>query len=536
MSNGLEGIILLVGIIFIVCIIFNKISNKIGVPVLLVFIVLGMLSGSDGILKIDFSDVNYANELCSTALIFIMFYGGFGTNWKSARPVAAPSIFLSTVGVLITALLTGAFCHYILKISWVEGMLIGSVISSTDAASMFSILRSRSLNLKHNLASMLEVESGSNDPMSYMLTVIFLSLLSGEQGNNYLVMVIKQVGFGIFFGVAIAYLSFWVFKRIKFESIGLQEIFVIAIALLGYALPSKFGGNGYLSVYIMGIILGNNDIPLKVEMVHFFDGITWIMQILLFFVIGLLSFPSQLPSVLFVSLAIALFLTFVARPLAVFGVLSWFKLPFKRQLLVAWAGLRGAASIVFAMMAVVSNASMNTDIFHIVFCVALISVALQGTLLPTLAKKLDLVDNSDSVLKTFNDYQEEKVINLIDFHVTGDHKWIGKPLKEIELPNNLLVVMIKRESNTIIPNGDTQIEADDVLVMNSSAYIDNTDIPLYELCINTDHPWVEQTLQNIDLPEHTLIIMIKRNNDFIVPKGDTILYAGDKIITNREIF
>ena len=266
--------ILVCALILIACIISNKFSNKIGVPVLALFIILGMLMGSDGIFGIEFSDFHLAEQVCSVGLIFIMFYGGFGTNWKIAKPVAVQSVLLSTLGVVITSVLAGLFCHLVLKTSLLEGLLIGSVIGSTDAASVFSILRSKKLNLKHNLASLLEIESGSNDPTAYMMTMIFLSLMSAQKTGAFVWMILAQIGFGLLFGFGVAILSVWVLKRLNFENSGIQAIFVVAIALAAYALPSVLGGNGYLSVYITGIVLGNSRIRQKVELVHFFDGLT----------------------------------------------------------------------------------------------------------------------------------------------------------------------------------------------------------------------------------------------------------------------
>ena len=281
-------VLLLCGIVFIVCILSNKLSTKIGVPALLLFILLGMLCGSDGLFKIQFSDYHITDQICSVALIFIMFYGGFGTNWKVARPVAPQAILLSSLGVVITAALTGLFCHYVLRMPLLEGLLIGAVISSTDAASVFSILRSKKLNLKHGLASMLEIESGSNDPTAYMLTVILLALMTPGGDTPYAYLIFAQVAYGLIFGFGLAFAAVFVLKRIRLGNSALHMIFMVGIALVAYALPTLIGGNGYLSVYITGIVLGNSKIRHKVELAHFFDGFTWIMQIALIFNIGLL--------------------------------------------------------------------------------------------------------------------------------------------------------------------------------------------------------------------------------------------------------
>lgn len=406
--------ILLVAAVILLCLSLNKMSNKLGIPMLLAYILLGMMFGTDGILKIPFDNFTIAEQICTVSLIFIMFYGGFGTNWKQAKPVAGKAVLLSTVGVILTAVTTGAFCHFILKMDFWESMLIGSVISSTDAASVFSILRSRRLNLKNNTASMLEVESGSNDPCSYMLTVIILTIMSGElSGFSLVVMIFSQITFGILVGVVVALAAAFILKKVNFATDGFDTIFVFSMALVSYAGASMINGNGYLAAYIAGIILGNTPLHHKKSLVHFFDGITGLMQMLIFFLLGLLAYPSQLPKILPIALAIAVFLTFVARPVSVFAILMPFRCPVKQQLLVSWAGLRGAASIVFAIMATVSPAYTKNDLFHIVIFIVLFSISIQGTLLGLVAKKLDMIDENGNVMKTFSDYSDEMPVEFV---------------------------------------------------------------------------------------------------------------------------
>lgn len=527
-------VLLLCGIVFIVCILSNKLSTKIGVPALLLFILLGMLCGSDGLFKIQFSDYHITDQICSVALIFIMFYGGFGTNWKVARPVAPQAILLSSLGVVITAALTGLFCHYVLRMTLLEGLLIGAVISSTDAASVFSILRSKKLNLKHGLASMLEIESGSNDPTAYMLTVIILALMTPGGDTPYAYLIFAQVAYGLLFGFGLAFAAVFVLKRVRLGNSALHMIFMVGIALVAYALPTLIGGNGYLSVYITGIVLGNSKIRHKVELAHFFDGFTWIMQIALFFIIGLLSFPSQIPQILLPAIAIALFMTFISRPIAVFSILTPFRTPLKQQTLVAWSGLRGAASIVFAIYAVVSNAYTSNDIFHIVFCVALLSVAIQGTLLPLLARRLGLVDDSDTVLKTFTDYQSLSQMQLIDIPIVEGHPWTGHKIKDLGLPGGILIIMIRRRGKSLIPKGDTTIKADDVLVLSATPFAGEDDYVLSEEYITKKHHWYFQPVKNIKLPDGSFVLMIKRDNYELVPSKDTVVLSGDTLVISDE--
>ncbi|MDU2753714.1 MAG: potassium/proton antiporter [Clostridium sp.] len=456
------------GLVLLICITSSKMLYKFGVPMLLIFIVLGMLFGSDGIVGIYFDNYDLTSTLCSIALVFIMFYGGFGTNWKMAKPVAKQSILMSTFGVIITSLLTGVFCYFILNTSLLEGLLIGSIVGSTDAASVFTILRSQKLNLKSEIASLLEVESGSNDPIAYMMTLSIVMIMSSGLSWSIVPMILKQIIFGILLGAVLAKATVFIIRRANFELEGFYSIFIIAIAILAYALSEFIGGNGYLSVYIAGIILGNSKIPHKKSLVAFFDGISWIMQIMLFFMLGLLSFPSRLPQVIGVSILISIFMIFIARPIATHVILRGFKTPIKEQILISWVGLRGAASIVFAIFAITSGVPIENDIFHIIFFIALISVSVQGTLLPKVAQKLDLVDNETTVLKTFNDYQEEKSTMLLEYNVSKSSKWMNKTIMDAEIPDDILIVMIKRNGQVIVPKGSTEILEKDILVLSGN--------------------------------------------------------------------
>ena len=456
------------GLVLLICITSSKMLYKFGVPMLLIFIVLGMLFGSDGIVGIYFDNYDLTSKLCSIALVFIMFYGGFGTNWKMAKPVAKQSILMSTFGVIITSLLTGVFCYFILNTSLLEGLLIGSIVGSTDAASVFTILRSQKLNLKSEIASLLEVESGSNDPIAYMMTLSIVMIMSSGLSWSIVPMILKQIIFGILLGAVLAKATVFIIRRANFELEGFYSIFIIAIAILAYALSEFIGGNGYLSVYIAGIILGNSKIPHKKSLVVFFDGISWIMQIMLFFMLGLLSFPSRLPHVIGVSIIISIFMIFIARPIATHLILRGFNTPIKEQILISWVGLRGAASIVFAIFAITSGVPIENDIFHIIFFIALISVSVQGTLLPKVAQKLDLVDNDTTVLKTFNDYQEDKSTMLLEYNVSRSSKWMNKTIMDAEIPDDILIVMIKRNGQVIVPKGSTEILEKDILVLSGN--------------------------------------------------------------------
>lgn len=267
-----EGLIL-ISIILFVCIIFQRLTGKVGVPGLFIFIVIGMLFGSDGIFKIEFNNYNFAYYFSSIALIFIMFYGGVGTKWSKAKPIAAKAIVLSSLGTILTALFIGIFCYLVLQIAILESLLIGSVICSTDAASVFSILRSKKMNLKYSTASLIEVESGSNDPFSYMLTTIILTIMNGGSGSflSIIWMLLLQIVVGVAFGFLLAFIAKFILSRVNFKENGFDLPFIVAIMIMAYALPTLLKGNGYLAVYICGIVIGNSKVSSKKNMFNFFD-------------------------------------------------------------------------------------------------------------------------------------------------------------------------------------------------------------------------------------------------------------------------
>lgn len=526
--------LLVSSIIIFVCVLSNRVSRKLGVPTLLAFILLGMCFGSDGIFKIHFDNFYFAEQICTVALIFIMFYGGAGTRIQEAKSVAVKSVILSSLGTVLTAFLVGVFCHFVLDIDLFESFLIGSVISSTDAASVFAVLRSKKLNLKHKTASILELESGSNDPFSYMLTLIFLTLMGGSvSGGKITYMIFAQIVYGVLIGVALAYFALWFFRHYKFKTEGMDSIFVVAVALMSYALPTLIGGNGYLSAYICGIILGNHEIKNKRTIIHFFDGITGLMQMLLFFLLGLLSFPSQLPEIALTAIVIALFLTFVARPLVVGLILTPFKCQLNQQVLVAWSGLRGAASIVFAIMTVVNPAVMDNDIFHIVFFIVLFSILIQGTFIPIIAKKLDMIDEKGDVMKTFTDYSYELPVSFVEFEVAKGHLWADKTVQELNLPKNLIVVLILRGEDKIIPKGATYILANDKVVLCGREANSIDGVSLSEIEITKKHELCGSVVKSIS-KENEILVMIKRGKNLVIPDGNTKILENDILIINKN--
>lgn len=522
----METSLILCAVVIITCILTNKLTNRIGVPAVLVFMAIGMVFGSEGIFKIPFDNFGIAEKICSTALVFIMFYGGFGTSLKAAKPVLKQSICMSTLGVVLTSILTGVFCHYVLHMTLKEGMLLGAVVGSTDAASVFSILRSKQLNLKDGTASILEVESGSNDPVAYMMTMIILSWMS-LSNQNIVWMLIKQIGVGFLFGIGVGVLAVWSLKHIEFEIEGMDTILMIALVLFAYAGSVLLGGNGYLSVYLQGIIIGNQKFDYKVVLIHFFDGINHLAQILIFFLLGLLVFPSQLLGIAGSAILVFVGLTFIARPIATFLLLLPFHAGFKQKTLIAFSGLRGAASIVFAIMVTVSPVYTKSDVFNIVFCVALISVTFQGLLLPVVAERLDMVDDGQNVMKTFSDYQEEQQIQLIQMKMEKDHKYVGKKISELRI-KNMLIVLIKRGDEDIIPRAEVKIKEGDILVLSAQSYEGDIDMVLREETVEEGDGRIGCQIKDLPKMEEQMIALIRREDgSTVIPKGETVIQKGD---------
>lgn len=528
----LTTFLIMVSIIIFACVVFNRISSKLGVPMLLAFLLLGMIFGSDGFVKIEFNDFIFAEQICTVALIFIMFYGGFGTKWSKAKPVAIKAIALSSFGTVLTAVFVGLFCNSILKIDILESFLIGAVISSTDAASVFSILRSNHLNLKNNTASILELESGSNDPFAYMLTVIVLSLMGGNVSTlDFSILLFQQIFFGLTFGVIVAFIAKFFIDHFNFTVDGFDVIFIVGIALTSYSVATFLNGNGYLSVYITGLLLGNQRLKNKQSLVHFFDAITGFMQILLFFLLGLLSFPSHLLSVALPAISIFIFLTFIARPLVVFLILKPFKSSLNQILLISWSGMRGAASIVFAIMTVTSSEITDNDIFHIVFFVVLLSILVQGSFIPFIAKFLKMKDDESDVMKTFNDYIEESDVESMEFVLPSTHNWNNKAIKEIIFPPESVLVLVVRNGEKLLPNGNLILNANDILVLVGKAIDRNTDINLYEKTIKNNDYWIDKSISEIKVSKK-LIVVIKRNGNIIIPTGNTEIKLDDIVVIN----
>ncbi|MBO6081532.1 MAG: potassium/proton antiporter [Bacteroidales bacterium] len=524
--------LILIVVVILTCIWLNNISARIGVPTLLAFILLGIVFGNVGAIPVYLDNHSFAKDVCSVALLFIMFYGGFGTRWEAVKPIMRESVLLASLGVVVTAGLTGLFCHFALRWGWGESFLLGAVISSTDAASVFSILRGKKLGLKNNTAPMLEMESGSNDPASYMLTAIMISVVNGTaSGWSLAWMVVAQLVFGAGLGWGIAKLASRALQRMRFSTDGFDTLFIFATAIAAYAVPDVLGGNGYLSAYIVGMMLGNEEFRGKKSLVGFFDGVTGLMQVLIFFLLGLLARPAMLHKAILPALAISAFLLLVARPVAVFSILTPFrKYGIRQQWLVSFVGLRGAASIVFAIMAFTGVGNLHYDLFSIVFCIVLISISLQGSLIPWVAGRLDMLDSGENVMKTFNDYSENTEMQFGSVEIASGSAWEGKRVMELGLPKNVLLALVLRNGVRLIPRGDTELQGGDRVIMVTKAYGDNSTY-LIEKTVKAHSPSVGHPVS--EYAGEGLILLVRRGDEEIIPSGETVLREGDGLVILR---
>ncbi len=523
-------IVLGVSMVILLCVISQKFSYKLGVPALIFFMFVGMLFGTDGLMKIEYEDFSSAETICSIALIFIMFEGGFNTSWKSARKIIGKAVALSTVGVLLTAIITTACLHFFLHLSLAEAFLVSSVLASTDAASVFSILKSNNLDLKENTSPILEVESGSNDPMAYLLTVTAIGIMKTGQAGNVVVSIIIQLLVGFLAGNLFAKLAKYILSLKNIVADGLDTIFIVSMTMLCYAVTDMLRGNAYLSVYLLGLYLGNTHINAKRAIIAFFSDLTSLLQMLIFFIIGLLSTPSGIPASIPMAVGVILILTFVSRPLMSVILLMPMKCSFRQCMLISWAGLRGASSIVFAITAVSSGIHLSMDLFHVVFLVSLFSIAIQGALLPVVSKKLDMIDEQPNVFKTFNDYDLEVDFQFTKLHIGKDSAWAGKKIKEIKMPFGSQAVMIKRDGKSIAARGRNVIMEGDDLIMNIPAYTPSDKERVTEITIGKESEWANKKVEELGIPENQLIIQLQRDDQKIIPNGDTLIKPDDVLL------
>ena len=472
-----ENILLVGAILLFLSVLVGKTGAKFGVPALLLFLGVGMLAGSDGF-GICFDSPQIAQFIGTVALCIILFSGGMDTHYREIKPILAPGVTLATLGVLMTTIITGLFIYSLsdllpgnFQLGLLESMLLAAVMSSTDSASVFSILRSKGISLKERLRPTLELESGSNDPMAYMLTILLIQVI--EIGvidwPHSIVLLFMQLSIGAAVGFALGYAIVWIINRINVPNESLYPVLLFSCVFFVFAFTNLLQGNGYLAVYIAGLVVGNRKLVHKRSLTTFFDGFTWLFQIVMFLTLGLLVNPSELPAVAGVGLLVAIFMIVVSRPISVFACL----LPFRRfttraRVYISWVGLRGAVPIIFAtyplMSAEIPNARM---IFNIVFFVTIVSLLVQGTTVSAMARWLGLVGKSEEK-EIFNVALPDEIKSAMsEIELTDEALSGGNKLMNLSLPDNTLVVMVKRGEQYFVPTGHTHLQSGDRLLVIS---------------------------------------------------------------------
>lgn len=457
--------------LLLISVLVSKISDRFGVPALLLFLVLGMLAGSDGPGGIYFDDSALAQSIGVIALILILFSGGLSTEWSQVRPVVKEGLLLATFGVFITALAVGLFASLILGLSLLEGLLLGSIVSSTDAAAVFSVLRSKGINLKGKLKPLLELESGSNDPMAIFLAVGLIQLLTQPNLSplSLVWLFIQQMVVGAILGYVLGRAMLILTNRIKLGYEGLYPVLTLSLVFLTFGLTDALNGSGFLAVYLAGIVLGNHDFIHKRSLLRFHDGLAWIMQIIMFLTLGLLVFPSHLVPIIGAGLLVAGFLMFVARPLSVFISLLPSALNWREKTFVSWVGLRGAAPIILATFPLLAGIQQAELIFNVVFFVVLTSVLLQGTSLPLVARwlRVDAPALPRRVYPIEYTPMDGLKSELKELPVPAGSNVVGKAIVELGLPADFLVILIARDNDFMVPSGGTVLQAGDTLLVLS---------------------------------------------------------------------
>ncbi len=469
----IDSVILVTGLFLLLGIVSSKVSARLGVPVLVLFLLLGMLSGSEGIGGLDFADYRLAHAIGTLALAMILFDGGLSTSLTAIRTVWKPSVLLATWGVLVTAVITGLAAAWILQVSLLEGFLLGSIVGSTDAAAVFAVLRSRGVGLPKRIAHVLEVESASNDPMAIFLTIGCIEVLLGnvEPGPGLLRLFAAQMLIGGLCGVLGGYIAGWVVNRIELESSGMYPVLISAFCLLTYGLAVQFGGSGFLAVYMAGVVVGNRPLVFQRGIRLFHDAIAWLSQILMFVVLGLLCFPSRLLDVAGKALLISVVLIFVARPIAV--VLSTFPFRFhwKELTFMSWVGLKGAVPITLAtfplMFGTPENPLQAPLLFDVVFFIVVVSLTLEGTTLAPLARRLGLERPRDPAPPVTLEISSLRHVQgeIVDYAIGEDSRAAERMVKNLALPEGAVIAMIARGDHIIPPQGNTVVRAGDHVIL-----------------------------------------------------------------------
>lgn len=469
MKLTFENILLIGSILLILSILAGKTSNRFGIPVLVIFVVVGMLAGSEGLGGIDFSNPGIARFIGIVALNFILFSGGLETRLEVVKPVIWHGMVLSTFGVLITAVSVGVFVWAVAGFPFSEGLLLGAIVSSTDAAAVFSTLRSKSTGLKRNIRATLELESGSNDPMAYLLMITMMGWITnpGHSIMGTIALFVGQVIIGGALGLITGKLGKELINRISLDFYGLYPVIVIALMFFAFGISELAGGNGFLAIYICAVYLGNHHLIHKKTILQSFDGLAWLMQIVLFLTLGLLVYPSQIVPIIGTGLLVSAFLMFFARPLSVFASLAPFGIKARSMAFMSWVGLRGAVPIVFATYPLLAGVENSQMIFNLVFFISLSSVLLQGTTLKTAAKWFHVAVPAKAKQRTPLDYELYDTVKsqMREIHIGEKSTAVGKKVIDLDFPKSALIALIRRNGSYVTPNGSTVIGQNDILLV-----------------------------------------------------------------------
>jgi len=477
LNYPIEYILFGASLLLLLSILASKVASIIRVPALIIFILVGMVAGSEGPGGIEFDDAWVAQLLGVIALAFIIFSGGLHSSWKSVSPVLWTGVSLSTIGVFLTAILVGLFVHYLLDFSILMALLLGAIVSSTDAAAVFSVMSSSGTKLKGSLKDLLEFESASNDPMAVILTLGFIHLLTNPEASiwSMVLLLIQQMVLGIVIGFIMGKVIVFNVNRLRLNFEGLYPVLTLALVIFTYGLTASIGGSGFLAVYIAGLILGGSDFIHKQSLTRFHDGLAWLMQITMFLILGLLVFPSRLLPIIVSGILISFFLIFIARPIGVFLSLPFGKINFKEKTFISWVGLRGAVPIILATFPLLAGVPKADILFNIVFFIVITSVLIQGTTI-ALAAKLLGVNAPETKTRTEHvefEFHYDENSQKIELVIPQNSEAIGKQLVELGLPESAIIVLIKREDKSIVPRGGTMIEPQDKLLILA----ENDDLP-----------------------------------------------------------
>lgn len=481
-----ENILLIGSVLIFSSIIISKTGYRFGIPTLLLFLLVGMIFGSDG-LGLQFNSAEDAQFIGMIALSIILFSGGMDTKFQDIKPVLKPGIVLSTVGVLLTTVLTGVFIYFLsglthtnIELTMMASLLLAATMSSTDSASVFSLLRSQRMNLKENLRPMLELESGSNDPMAYMLTIVLIQIISSGSELSLAVVgrdLLVQFLIGGIVGYAFGRFAVWLVNRINLSNSSLYPILLLSIVFATFTITDLLKGNGYLAVYIAGVIVGNVRLVYRKEINTFMNGLTWLFQIIMFLSLGLLVNPHEMLDIAAVALLIGLFMIVIARPVSVFACLLPFRnISNKARLFVSWVGLRGAVPIIFATYPVIAGIDGSQQLFNIVFFITLLSLVVQGMSISSFARWLHLDLPEEKEGNEFGvELPDEIDTKLEDMTLTTEMLAGGNRLKDMNIPKGSLVMLVKRGNEFIIPNGQVELHAGDKLLFISENKDDKED-------------------------------------------------------------